>query len=442
MTARIEDVRVAPGRPDPAGERSARRVLAFQNPVEGWTSLAQHRARLGPPPPRRDEPWPELIDAVDRAGLRGRGGAGFPTATKMRAVIASGGRPIVVANGSEGEPASHKDETLMATAPHLVLDGALTAAAAVGADEVICAVVFHTGQARRAMHHAVEERFASERGGAKVRIVDVPPRYVAGEERSLVNLLNGGPPIPTPGPLRPFQRGVDRRPTLVQNVETLCHLALVRRFGPDWFRAVGTRDAPGTTLVTLSGGVAEPGVFEIALGTPLASLLKATGGTPGGTAGVLVGGYSGTWLTATEAETATLDPAGMAAAGGILGCGVVAVVPRGGCGVRETAAVIRWMADQTAGQCGPCVYGLAALAQAAERLADGRGGAEGVARIERWAADVEGRGACRFPDGAVRLLRSALRTFGPDVERHASGRPCAGAALPPALPTPAVPGMR
>jgi NADH:ubiquinone oxidoreductase subunit F (NADH-binding) len=355
----------------------------------------------------------------------------------MRAVASGKRRAVVLANGSEGEPASHKDELLMASAPHLVLDGAQLAAAAVGADQVVCGVVFHTGKARRSMLRAAAERFSAEPGGASIRVIDVPPLYVAGEERSLVNLANGGPAIPTSGP-RPFERGIGGRPTLVQNVETLVHLALINRSGPEWFRQVGTDDAPGTTLVTLSGAVAAPGVYEIALGTPLPDLLRSAGVTPQGVGGVLVGGYSGTWLTPEDAQVARLDHRGMAEVGGILGCSAVAVLPEGACGLTETAAVMRWLAGQTAGQCGPCVHGLAAIAGASATLASGAKDDRLLPRLERWAGDVEGRGACRYPDGAVRLLRSALLAFEADAKGHAAGRSCPGARWPAILPCPDV----
>jgi NADH:ubiquinone oxidoreductase subunit F (NADH-binding) len=418
--------------------KSSRRLLACLADPGSWTTLQEHRAGFAPPPPPRRAPASELIDVAQRAGLRGRGGASFPTATKMRAVVSGRRRPVVVANGAEGEPASRKDQLLMTEAPHLVVDGALLAAAAVGADEVFFAVV--PGEAYRAIKRAAGERFEAEPAAADIHVVQVPDRYIAGEERSVVNFLNGGLAIPTASPPRPFEQGVSGRPTLVQNVETLAHLALISRFGPDWFRAVGTRDAPGTTLITLSGAVGRPGVYEIALGMPLSGLLGAAQGTPNGVAAVLVGGYAGSWLTPAEADAVTLDARGLGVAGGSLGCGAVAVLPSGSCGLRETAGVMRWMAEQTAGQCGPCVHGLAAIAGATDQLARGAGGAAVLSRLKKWAGDVDGRGACRYPDGAIRFLRSALRTFATDVEQHVAGRPCRGQSLPGMLPLPAMEG--
>ena len=219
-----------------------------------------------------------LIEAVERAGLHGRGGAGFPTAVKLRAVASGRRRPIVLANGSEGEPASSKDALLMSRAPHLVLDGAFLAASAVGADQVIVGVKVGAGNARQAIVRALDERYAAEPWTPTVRVVDVPPRYLAGEERALVNLIEKGRAIPPAGASRPFESGVAGRPTLVQNVETLGHLALIRQMGPERFRDIGHPDAPGTMFVSLGGAVTRPGVYEIATGWPLAELIRAAGG--------------------------------------------------------------------------------------------------------------------------------------------------------------------
>ncbi len=412
------------------------RISAYVTQFAG-ASLADHRAAFRSPETARGSAS-DVVDAVERAGLRGRGGARFPTAVKLRAVAGGRGRPIVVANGSESEPASRKDAVLLASTPHLVLDGAALAAAAVDSDEVIVGIKASSGEARRAIIRAAQERQAIEPDGLHVQVVEVPDRYIAGEERSLTNLLNGGPAIPTSGP-RPFERGVARRPTLLLNVETLANLAMIWRSGPEWFRSIGTTEDPGSMLVTISGTVARPGVYEVPLGSGLAGLIDRAGGTTSGLGPVLVGGYCGSWVAASDVPATTLDARGLAAVGGIVGPGIVVVTPEGACGWLETAGVMRWLSEQTAGQCGPCVHGLAAIAGAAGEVLAGSGGSKTIGRLERWASDVEGRGACRFPDGAVRLLRSALQVFGPDVRDHARGRACPGSRRPAVLP---LPGLR
>ncbi|MCW3044036.1 MAG: hypothetical protein JWL57_2194, partial [Actinobacteria bacterium] len=231
------------GRPVSSPARPFRRLLAhIHSPGAergAWQSLAEHRTRYAAPPMPRGRPWAELIDVVDRAGLRGRGGAGFPTAVKMRTVAKGRGRAVVLANGTEGEPASYKDKLLLTHQPHLVLDGALLAAAAVGADRVVIGVEEAAPEALGALRRALAERASSEPAGIPVEVVATPAGYVSGEESALVSFVNGGPALPTTAP-RPFERGVGRRPTLVQNVETLAHLAQIARNGAGWFRQSGS----------------------------------------------------------------------------------------------------------------------------------------------------------------------------------------------------------
>jgi NADH:ubiquinone oxidoreductase subunit F (NADH-binding) len=248
-----------------------------------------------------------------------------------------------------------------------------------------------------------------------------------------VQWINGGDAKPTTTPPRPFEKGVGGRPTLVNNIETLAHFAQIVQYGPDWFRSMGTPSEPGTTLTTVGGAVAKPAVYEVPMGLPLADLLAAAG-TPGGISGVLIGGYFGGWLAPDTVARVPLSNEALRPLDSGLGCGVVAVLPTDGCGVMESARVLTWLAAETAGQCGPCVNGLHAIATTFNELARGAGRTNGITQLVRWGTQVEGRGACRFPDGAVRFLRSALALFGDDLDRHASGFPCAGAQRPLVLP--------
>jgi len=421
------------------------RLLHGADP-RGGAPLAAHLDHHGMSSLAAVEPaW--LVAEVERAGLRGRGGAAFPTATKLEVVGHGRRRAVAVANGSEGEPASAKDAVLMAQAPHLVLDGLQLAAAAANAGEAILCVKDSLGEAQAALGRALRERDTTGRDAVPVRVVVVPDGYVTGEESALTHLLNGGRALPTTTPPRPFERGVDGRPTLIQNVETLAHVALIARYGADWYRGLGTGAEPGTALVTLRGAVAKPGVREIALGTPLAALVQHGGGDLSRARGVLIGGYFGTWLDPRAAASATLDAASLRPLGASLGCGVVAVLPDDACPVAETARLVRWLAGESAGQCGPCVFGLAAIAEQLERLADPRAarrrkrdGGDPLARVRRWCGEIAGRGACRHPDGAVRLVASALRTFEADFEDHLRHGPCRSCALEPVLPLPDEPG--
>jgi NADH:ubiquinone oxidoreductase subunit F (NADH-binding) len=391
-------------------------------------SLEEHDALHGSLPPAAD-----LLAKVEASGLRGRGGAGFPTALKLRAVVARHRRPVVVANGAEGEPVSAKDRALLHLVPHLVLDGVVLAAEAVGARRAILAVCERRAGDIRLLGDAIETR--RRRGDNRrvdVRLAVVPSGFVVGEETALVQFLDGGPAKPTFVPPRPFERGLGGAPTLVQNVETLAHVALIARYGPEWFRGVGTPDDPGSALVTLSGAVARPGVVELALGTPLPEAVGAAGGLIEPVTAFLIGGYFGTWVDARVAARLTLDDVSLGLVGTALGARAIVALPEGSCGLAETARVARYLAAESAGQCGPCVRGLDAIAAAVERLLR-PDSARARDRLSRWLGQVEGRGACRHPDGAARFVASALDTFAADIASHSSGRGC-GARTAPFLP--------
>jgi NADH:ubiquinone oxidoreductase subunit F (NADH-binding) len=394
---------------------------------EGHTvGLSEHHARHGTAADAsvRGE---QLIEAVAAAGLRGRGGAGFPTAVKLRAVADARGRKALVVNGTEGEPMSAKDQVLLSLAPHLVLDGAALAAESVGAHRIVLAVTDAAAAPQLALQRALHER--PELHGA--RVVAVPDGYLAGEESALLQRLNGGPARPTGVPPRPHQRGLARRPTLVSNAETLAQIALVARNGADWFRAVGTPGHPGSALVTLAGAVERPGVTEVALGAPIAPLL----GTEGWRA-LLVGGYHGAWIAGADAASLTLDDPSLAAFGATLGAGVLVALPDSACPVNEVARVVEWLAGQSSGQCGPCVHGLAAIARVVSDIADGVAGPRDVDDLRRWTRELPGRGACHHPDGVVRFLRSALDVFADEWEDHRRHGPCDACGRAPVLAAP------
>jgi NADH:ubiquinone oxidoreductase subunit F (NADH-binding) len=375
-----------------------------------------------------------LIQAAELAGLRGRGGAGFPTGVKMAAVCKAGHPkrpPVVVANGCEGDPTSGKDRLLLRVAPHLVLDGIALAVHAVGADEATLCV--HRGDPLvEHLERAIAERTEDP---VRVRVVAVPARYVSSESSALVNFLTSGDARPTAGPPRPSEQGVHGRPTLVDNVETLAHLALIARHGPDWFRARGTDESPGTTLVTIGGVVRGPGVYEIDLGTPIGRVLPLAGGTSVSAQALLLGGVGGSWLPMPSAVDLELSHEGCAAGGSGMGVASLVALPDTACGVRATALMIRHLAGESAGQCGPCMLELPAIADDLDAAAVGRMDRELGDRLYRRLQVIPGRGACAHPDGAVRMASSALEVFRRDLTNHFYGRPCRApdTAIPPVL---------
>jgi NADH:ubiquinone oxidoreductase subunit F (NADH-binding) len=378
----------------------------------------------------------ELLERIERSGLLGRGGAGFPTATKLRAVADARRRSIVVINAAEGEPASLKDRTLCQLLPHLMLDGGQLAAQAVGADEVIVCVCESAVTSVETVASAIEERSGLSGARPRIQLSVVPSGYVVGQESALVSHLNGGPALPTFTPPMPFEQGVRRRPTLVSNAETLAHVALIARHGSQWFRELGTAGQPGSALVTLSGPVAHPGVYEIEHGASLAALIAAAGGTTAPPRAVLLGGYAGAWVEGELLRGLALSDEHLAPHGASLGAGVVALISAEACPVAETSRVARWLADESAGQCGPCLNGLPALAQTIQEIASGSVHGNAGKRIERLASLVRRRGACAHPDGAVRFVLSALETFPADFADHARHGGCDGCARPPELPLP------
>jgi NADH:ubiquinone oxidoreductase subunit F (NADH-binding) len=403
-----------PNPPAPAASGSRpRRLLAAGHEAP----LERHERTFGPLP-RVDATT--LIETLERSGLTGRGGAGFPAWRKLAAADVAVTRrrrrrsAVVIGNGAEGEPLSWKDAVLLQNAPHLVIDGLLTAAAAVGAGRTI---LYVNASAVAALERALGER--EDAGG--VELIEAAETFISGEASAVVNAIENGDPRPIDRVVRLTEAGLDGRPTLLHNVETLAQIALVARYGADWFRSVGTADDPGTRLVTVTGDVTTEGVFEIAGGTRLDHALLAGGVPLADVAAVLVGGYHGAWLPASALNT-PLSPSGLAPWGTRPGAGILHVLAPDRCGLAATATVVDYLAAQSARQCGPCLFGLPTLATRFGRVAVGSAAAAEVDDLVRLADLVDGRGACHHPDGTARLVRSALTAFAPDVRAHLHGR--------------------
>jgi NADH:ubiquinone oxidoreductase subunit F (NADH-binding) len=387
----------------------------------------RHRAIHGEVRRRRPA---ELVAELERSGLRGRGGGAFPLAAKLAAVRRAGGSPVLVVNGTESEPMSTKDRLLMWCAPHLIIDGAVALAAATGADELL----FCIDELEPRIHESLdrEMRQRTERRRLAMQILETPNGYVTGHESAIVHWHNDGIATPQSNPPRVTERGIHRRPTVVANVETVAHVALIARHGADWFRALGTEADPGTALITLSGAVRDPGVYEIAQGEPLTSLIDDAGGAVEPIRAVLLGGYAGSWVDAAELPRLRLSRDQLQRYDARLGAGVVVALGVSACAVAEIARVADWLAAQSAGQCGPCVHGLAAIADAMASIRDGHD-PHVLKRAARWCELVSGRGACAHPDGATDFVSSALRVFAPELIDHARSGRCDACEEPSAL---------
>lgn len=366
----------------------------------------------------------ELVALADTADLRGRGGAAFPFARKLRAVASAAGKargeledngrsapgdgPVIVVNVAEGEAGSLKDKVLLSRAPHLVLDGAVLAARALRASEIVIALV-PGGEAERSIRAALAER------ELRARVVGLVERFISGESGAVIRRINGEEPIPPGRKVRASEQGVDGYPTLLSNTETWAQLAVLALLGSDLYAGVGTPREPGTVMMTVGGST----VVEVPTGTPLRNVLQQCDQDAG--QGVLMGGYHGAWLSAAAAETALVSRAGFTAVGATLGAGIVLPLTHGTCPLGETIRIATYMAGQSAGQCGPCRLGLPDVVRALNELRDGAGGPDGVRRA---CAIGRGRGACSHPDGTARFVLSALEAFPADINAHMSAGGC------------------
>ena len=349
-----------------------------------------------------------LLRAVADSGLTGRGGAGFPTATKVRAVASGARKPVVVGNGMEGEPLSHKDAVLLTRNPGLVLDGLEVLARAMHATRAILAI-------GPEIDPAPAQAAARRR---KVEVVPLEGGFIAGQESALVNQLDGGPALPRDPFTRVTESGVGKRPTVVLNAETLAQVGLVARHGAAWFRSAGTADDPGTSLFTVTGSVLQPGVVEAERGTPLREVLAAA--RPVSPAAVLVGGYHGAWVPESSLHI-RLTRSELAPFNATVGAGVLHVLDDHTCPIGYAAEVVDYLATESARQCGPCLNGLPHLAKNLHRLASGVRDPLLPGELARISAQVAGRGACAHPDGTARFVSSTLDVFRDHVAAHLEG---------------------
>jgi NADH:ubiquinone oxidoreductase subunit F (NADH-binding) len=376
--------------------------------------LAEHLRRFGALPDSADA---NLVTRLDRSGLTGRGGAGFPTGRKLASI--TGRKAVVIGNGAEGEPLSHKDAQLLSRAPHLVLDGLEVAAAAVSADKV---VMYVPAPAVPTINRALRERVSAKLDRHRVTVIEAPDGFVAGEESAVIRRVEGGPALPRDRTVLASTSGVCGRPTLVNNVETLAHIALIARYGPQWFRSVGDPSEPGTMLVTLAAHETRS-VLEVPTGTQLADLVGHAGVTDSGMPrAVLLGGYHGSWIPGAMVTEARLSRAGLVHLGASPGAGIIHTLPMNQCGLARTAAILGYLADEGARQCGPCLNGLPRLARLFDVLAHHRVDEGLLDEVHRMIGVVDGRGSCRHPDGTARMARSALETFAADITHHRHSR--------------------
>lgn len=389
----------------------AARLLAGVN-RGARADLAVHRSTHGAQQHRTRD---ELVRETAAVQLRGRGGAAFPVSTKLEA-MPTGSAVEILVNGSESEPASRKDRTLMTLAPHLVIDGALLVARALRTRRITVAV--HDVDAHASLKRALEERRRAESHRERISVRLQPARFVAGEVRAVISGLDGGAAVPPGRRTLPTVRGLHGSPTFASNVETFAQLALLVSLGARRFAEVGDAAEPGTTLLTLVGDVSTAGVVEVPTGLPVDALLAGSSGP------VLIGGYHGHWVSDVRGLRVTRPS--LREAGAPLNAGVIARIPESGCALAEVAAVSTWLSAQSAGQCGPCLFGTHSVARDVAALLRGRPAPEVRTRLR----GLAGRGACAHPDGTAAFVASALEAMPAEVATHARhggcGRPYLG----------------
>lgn len=347
-----------------------------------------------------------LSQVLHQAGLTGRGGAAFSTARKLDLALANDARLLV--NVCDGEIGAAKDAWVVQH--HLVelVRGATLLAGSTNTNTVYAA------------HR--DSDTARRLASAGLDVLEVPHRYVSSEETSLVNLLHGGLARPiakrlpiSAGGISPDEQTLE--PTLVLNAETVWRTAQIVERGAQWFRLFGTASEPGPRLVSVSYAGQAPVVLETQAGEPVSSLLSRAG-MPTQFAALNIGGLSGGFLLPHEVSELTWDADSLAPYSLSLGSGVIRVLPAQACPWIEIAATVRYAAGESAGQCGPCMFGLPAVADDVDLLVSGRGNRADLERLRHRLGILPGRGACHHPNGVARYIASALRCFGPELELH------------------------
>jgi len=397
-----------------------------------------------------------VIEEIERAGLRGRGGAGFPAATKWRTVRGDGRtKTYAVCNAAEGEPGTFKDRALLRADPFQMLEGLAIAALAVGADEVYIGIkASFTPEIERVTRALLEIEHAGLLGDLTATIVTGPEEYLFGEEKALLEVIEGNDPLPrwlppylhglfatapqlgweahrpTPGP----DAVPGSNPTLVNNAETLAHVTHILADGADAFRSRGTAESPGTVLVTVVGDVEIARVVEVELGTPLRDVLDLCGAPRSGrTIKAVLSGVSNVALDA-DALDVELSYEGMARAGSGLGSAGLIVYDDTACMVEVAATMSRFLSVESCGQCPPCKQGTGAITDALERLARFELTDTEFAEIHAPLSTVSDANRCFLPVEEQQLIGSLLRTFPEDFAAHLEGR----CPTPREIPTPKI----
>jgi NADH:ubiquinone oxidoreductase subunit F (NADH-binding) len=379
-----------------------------------------------------------VISMISESGLRGRGGAGYPTGSKWRdCATQAEPRRYVVANGFEADPGAQLDRTLMERDPHAVVEGVAIAAWAVGAQTAIIAVSSSATTAAARLRDAIEMAEdagyigAESPGAVEIEVRELSGSFAVGEETVLLRALEDRRAQPDQRPPYPSRSGLWGKPTIVNNVKTLAAVPWIVSHGAGAYASLGTADAPGTTLLQLGGAVSSPGIVEVPFGTSLREILEGPGGTdPGGLKAVLVGGPTGGFLPPDALDTPFAYDA-LLAAGALGGSGTLLALDESACVVDVATLMTRYLNDEACGKTIPCRIGTRRMAELGAAMCSGLVRPSDADLLKDLSNDVRDAALCGLEADASNPLLSGMRYFAPEFEDHSvRGRCPAGVCQP------------
>jgi NADH:ubiquinone oxidoreductase subunit F (NADH-binding) len=405
---------------------------------EGRESLSAYRGRNGYEALGKAlQASPEkLIKVISDAGLRGRGGAGFPTGKKWQFTREAPEQPrYLIMNGGEDEPGSKKDRVLLENLPHLVLEGAILGAYAIGATKIYLYINAQYDAATQSINDAIAEAKNAGYLGKNIlgrgfdldiEVTAAPHNYVAGEDTAVIEVIEGKKAWPRQKPPFPVTVGLFGKPTLVNNVETLANVAPIALRGADWYRKFGTTESSGTMIFSLNDDVNRPGVYELPFGMPLRYLIEECGGGMKSSKkikAIMPAAPSSAFLPADKIDT-PLDPNSMRDAGSALGCGVVRLIPEGTCIVEEVLKISEFFTAESCGQCPACRMETSTLTMMLKKVQAGQGGQPILEQFGKILAFNKGKGFCSLIGMPGPPIESALKLFPDDFAAHLATGKC------------------
>jgi NADP-reducing hydrogenase subunit HndC len=378
----------------------------------------------------------QVIDIVERSGLQGRGGAGFPTGRKWKFVrAAQGDKKYVICNADESEPGTFKDRIVLEGDPHVILEAMAIAGYAAGADEGYIYIRGEYGLAYRRLQHAIEQAMEFGFLGKNIFGTDFDfhihlhagaGAYVCGEETALIESIEGKRGEPRSRPPYPVTHGLWKKPTTVNNVETLANIPAIIRNGPEWYRSFGTPSSPGTKVYTIMGNVNFSGVIEVPMGITLREVINiyAKGMKPGSMFKLAqTGGSSGSVVPAALQDV-PMDFESFRKAGVSLGSGALLICDQHTCIVDLVKVLLQFFRFESCGKCTPCRIGTQRAYEIVDRITQGRGKMEELDTLLTLASEMERASNCGLGQTAAVPIRDMLKHFRTEVEAHIQTRNC------------------